>query len=75
VFKEYNCEIIPAKDEKGSPTLVVKNKKKQLNISPFTNIVTEGRKGDKEIRLHSVIVYVDRNNTFYLPEDLAAYLK
>ncbi|MDR3142677.1 MAG: alkaline phosphatase [Tannerellaceae bacterium] len=75
VFKAYACEIIPSKEEKGSPTLVVRNKKKQLNIKPFTNIVTEGRKGEKEIRLHSVIVYVDRNNTFYLPEELAGYME
>ncbi|MDR1403593.1 MAG: alkaline phosphatase [Tannerellaceae bacterium] len=75
VFKNYTCEIIPAKEEKGSPALVVKNKKKQLNIKPFTNIVTEGKKGDKEIRLNSVIVYVDKNNTFYLPEQVAEYLK
>lgn len=75
VFKGYTTEIIPAKDEKGFPTLVVKNKKKQLNIKPFTNIVTEGKKADKEIRLNSVIVYVDENNTFYLPESLAEELK
>ncbi|MDR0430889.1 MAG: alkaline phosphatase [Tannerellaceae bacterium] len=75
VFKDYSCEIIPSKEEKGFPTLVVKNKKKQLNIKPFTNIVTEGKKGDKEIRLNSVIVHVDKTNTFYLPESLAEYLK
>ncbi|MDR1201860.1 MAG: alkaline phosphatase [Tannerellaceae bacterium] len=75
VFKDYTCEIIPSKEEKGSPTLVVKNKKKQLNIKPFTNIVTEGKKGEKEIRINTVIVYVDKNNTFYLPGDLAEYMK
>lgn len=78
VFKDYICEMIPAKEEKGSPTLVVKNKKnrkKQLTINPFTNIVKAGRKGQEEIRLNSVIVYVDANDTFYLPESLADYLK
>lgn len=78
VFKEYTCEMIPAADEKGSPTLIVKNKKnkkKQLTITPFTNIVKAGKKGGEEIRLKSVIVYVDKNNTFYLPTDLAEYLK
>lgn len=75
VFADYTCEIIPAKDEKGSPTLIVKNKKKQLNISPFSNIVTIGKKGQEEIRLNSVIVYVDKNNTFYLPAKLTEYLK
>ena len=75
VFKNYQCEIIPAADEKSNPTLVVKNKKKQLTITPFTNIVKMGKKGKEEIRLHSVIVYVDKNNTFYLPQELAGYLE
>lgn len=75
VFREYTCEMTPAVDEKGSPTLVVKNKKKQMNIHPFTNIVTMGKKGGEEIRLNSVIVYVDANDTFYLPVELAEYLK
>jgi alkaline phosphatase len=34
-----------------------------------------GKKGKEEIRLHSVIVYVDKNNTFYLPQELAGYLE
>lgn len=75
VFKNFKCEIIPAKDEKGSPSLVVKNKKKQINITPFSNIVTIGKKGQEEIRLNSVIVYVDKNNTFYLPTKLVEYLQ
>lgn len=78
VFKEYICEIIPAATEKDSPTLVVKNKKdkkKQLTITPYSNIVKTGKKGEGEIRLQSVIVYVDKNNTFYLPTNLTDYLK
>lgn len=78
VFADYTCEMIPAKDEKGSPTLIVKNKKnrnKQLTIEPFSNIVRAGRKANEEIRLNSVIVYVDANDTFYLPTSLVEYLK
>ena len=75
VFKDFKCEIVPAKDEKGSPSLVVKNKKKQINITPFSNIVTIGKKGQEEIRLNSVIVYVDKNNTFYLPTKLVEFLQ
>lgn len=79
VFKDYTCEIIPAADTKASPTLVVKNKKnknKQLTINPFSNIVKSGnKKTQDEIRLNSVIIYVDKNNTFYLPASLADYLK
>lgn len=74
VFKNFKCEIVPAKDEKGSPSLVVKGKKNQLTIDPFTNIVKMGKKGQEEIRLNSVIVYVDKNNTFYLPTKLVEYL-
>ncbi len=78
VFSAYTCEIIPASDSKGVPTLVVKDKKnknKQLTITPFSNIVKSGRKANEEIRLNSVVVYVDQNNTFYLPADLAQYMK
>ena len=75
VFKDYKCEIIPADDETSSPSLVVKGKKKQLKIQAFTNIVTAGSKGEEPIRLNSVIVYVDKTNTFYLPAKLAGYLE
>ena len=78
VFADYNCEIIPAADKHGSPTLVVKNKKnkkKCLTVTPFTNIVKSGKKGENEIHLNSVVVYVDKNNTFYLPASLVEFLQ
>ena len=78
VFKDFTYEILPAEEKNALPTLVVKNpknKKKQLTITPNTNIVKAGKKGKEEIRLLSVIVYVDKNNTFYLPQQLADYLK
>ena len=78
VFEDYNYEIVPAANEKSFPTLVVKNKKsknKQLIISPYTNVVKMGKKGEEEIKLNSVIVYVDKNNTFYLPEELEEYIE
>ena len=78
VFDGYDCQIIPSAEEKGSPSLVVKNKKnkkKQLTIAPFSNIVKAGKKGQEEIRLQSVVVYVDKNNTFYVPKQLADFLK
>ncbi|MDR0758391.1 MAG: alkaline phosphatase [Tannerella sp.] len=75
VFNGYTYNIIPPAEEKGSPTLVVKNRKKQLAITPNTNIVKAGNKGQEEIRLRSVVIYVDRNGTFYLPESLTEYLK
>lgn len=73
VFADYQYEIVPAKDDKDLPSLVVKNKKKSLEIKPFTNIVKSGK--SDEIRLNSVVVYVDKNNTFYLPQSLADFLK
>lgn len=78
VFEGYDCQIIPAADEKSSPSLVVKNKKnkkKQLSIAPFTNVVKVGKKAQEEVRLHSVVVYVDKNDTFYVPKQLADLLK
>jgi alkaline phosphatase len=75
VFEDYTYSIIPPAEEKGNPTLVVKNRKKQLAITPNTNIVKAGNKGQEEIRLRSVVIYVDKNETFYLPESLTDYLK
>jgi alkaline phosphatase len=75
VFAGYTYAITPPTGKGDFPVLTVKNKKKQLTIKPFTNMVTSGKKGDVEIRLSSVIVYVDKNNTFYLPSLLADYLK
>ena len=78
VFGDCTYEIVPSAEEKGSPTLVVrhaKDKKKQLTVTPNTNIVKLGRKGETEVKLQSVVVYVDVNNTFYLPRSLAEYLK
>lgn len=77
VFSDYTCEIIPAKEGELAPTLVVKNKKdkkKQLTIHAYTNIVKAGKKADQDIILNSVVVYVDKNNTFYLPESLVDFL-
>ncbi|GHT34591.1 alkaline phosphatase [Bacteroidia bacterium] len=76
VFKDYKYEILPAADEKNSPTLVVKAKTRQLTVKPFTNTVTvTAGKVSEDVRLNSVIVYVDKNNTFYLPAELAEQLK
>ena len=75
VFSEYKCEVKAPKEEGGLPVLIVKSKKKQLTITPFSNIVKAGKKANEEIRLNSVVVYVDKNNTFYLPQALTDYLK
>ena len=49
------------------PVLIVKGKKATLTVSPNTNQVKVGR---KVLDLNSVVVYVDRNNTFYVPRQL-----
>jgi alkaline phosphatase len=68
VFNGYSFTI-----KKGdSPLLEVKNKKNTLQIQPNTNIV---KRNGKEIALSSVIVYVDKNDTFYLPQSLAGLLE
>lgn len=78
VFEDFSCEILPAAADDKFPTLIVKNKKdkkKQLTISPFTNIVKLGKKAQDEVYLNSVVVYVDKNNTFYLPTSLVDLIK
>lgn len=75
VLKGYTYSILLPATEKENPTLVVKNKKKQLTITPYTNIVKLGKKGKEEMRLQTVIVYVDKNETFYLPRTITDYLK
>jgi alkaline phosphatase len=69
VFNSKECTI---NKEDNQPVLTVKHKKKVLEIPAYTNIV---KFNGKEIPLNSVIVYVDQNDTFYLPQSLAALLE
>ncbi|MDR2691488.1 MAG: alkaline phosphatase, partial [Dysgonamonadaceae bacterium] len=62
VFKNYACTINTLGN---NPVLTVKNKKTTLEIQPNTNIV---KLNGKELKLNSVVIYVDKNNTFYLPQ-------
>jgi len=64
VFANY-AYTIETNDE--SPVLKIMNANNVLEILPNTNIV---KYNDKEIKLNSVVVYVDKNNTFYLPQSL-----
>ena len=52
--------------------LVVKNKKNTLEADSYTNTVVINK---KKMELPSVMVYVDKNNTFYLPKKLRNYLE
>ncbi|MDR1720479.1 MAG: alkaline phosphatase [Dysgonamonadaceae bacterium] len=58
-------------DNDQTPILEVKNKKNTLQLRPNTNIVLFN---GKEIKLNSLVIYVDQNNTFYLPRSLRNYL-
>ena len=63
VFGE-NCSIKKVNDV---PTLTAKVGRHRLTITPNTNVILVDR---KQMTLESVIVYVDKNNTFYVPRSL-----
>lgn len=67
VFEGFDYKIETPKD--GFPELVVKKGKKKLVIPAFKS---KAYVNDKEIELGSVIVYMDKNETFYLPKSLRA---
>jgi alkaline phosphatase len=68
VFAEYKYSITT---KNNIPVLEVKNKKNRLEIRPNSNIVLVN---GTETKLSTVIVYVDKNNTFYLPKSLRELL-
>jgi alkaline phosphatase len=66
VFKDYKWTINT--DSQSFPVLEIqKDRKNKLTVKPYSNIVVFN---GKEIRLNSVVVYVDKTNTFYLPQSL-----
>jgi len=71
VFSGEKYVIQADKADSTVMVLTVKHKKKTLEIRPNTNIV---RLNGKDIKLNSVVVYVDRKKTFYLPQSLVALL-
>ena len=54
------------------PTLVVKSKKNTLRVPAFSSVATIN---GESFNLGSVTVYIDKNDTFYLPQNLADKLK
>lgn len=79
VFKGYDVEIQRNDKAREYPTLVVRNPAngKSLRITPFTCLieVADTKSGTRTVQLPSVITYVDRSDMFYLPSNLAKYLK
>ena len=61
-----------ADTEKNHPVLTVTNGNNVLKVKANSNVVNLN---GKQIQLQTVVVYVDKNNTFYLPESLADLMK
>ena len=65
VFEGFDIRIDSV--DKYNRRLVVKNKRNVLIADSYANYVTVN---NKRVDLNSVVVYVDKNNTFYLPKEL-----
>ena len=65
VFEGFDIRIDSV--DKYNRRLVVKNKRNVLIADSYANYVTMN---NKRVDLNSVVVYVDKNNTFYLPKEL-----
>lgn len=70
VFDGFQVQIDSL--DKYSYRLTVKNKKNVLVANSYDNYVMVNK---KRIDLNSVIVYMIKNNTFYLPKELRNYLE
>jgi alkaline phosphatase len=68
VFKDYRYTLDTLNND---PVLRVKHKRTIMEVRPNTNVI---KLNGKEVKSRSVIVYVDKNNTFYLPRDLRELL-
>jgi alkaline phosphatase len=64
VFDGLACTVDASK---GEPVLVVRNEGRVMEIRPNTNVI---RLDGEDVKLSSVVVYVDKNGTFYLPRML-----
>lgn len=70
VFAGYNYSI--ENKDTSYPVLVVKKGRNKLEVPAFTSVA---KLNGKSFDLGSVTVYVDKNDTFYLPKDLVNKLK
>jgi len=69
VFANYSFTITNNND---IPVLEIKNNNNVMEVLPNTSIV---KLNGKDISLNSVIVHIDRNNTFYVPKSLRGLLR
>lgn len=70
IFAGMDYSIIDK--DKDIPVLIVKNKKNTLRIPAFSSV---GTINGQQFDLGSVTVYIDKNDTFYLPKNLIDKLK
>ena len=70
VFKGYETKIDSL--DKYHYRLTVKNKRNVLTADSYANYFTIN---NKKVDIESVIVYMDKNNTFYLPKKLRDYIE
>lgn len=59
------------KNDPDFPVLTVKKGKKSLEVKAFSSV---GKLNGKPFDIGSVVVYIDKNDTFYLPKDLVKRL-
>lgn len=70
VFEGMKYEVVAKKDELAK--LIVKQKQNTLEVKASSSVVLYN---GKPVQLESVVVYVDKNNTFYLPRNLNELFK
>ena len=70
VFAGMKYNIVQEKDKPA--ILIVKQKRKTLEITAFSSVATLS---GKPLDLGSVVVFMDKNNTFYLPKNLRMILE
>ena len=70
VFEGFQMQIDSL--DKYNYRLTVKNKKNVLVANSYDNYVMVNK---QRVDLNSVIVYMMKNNTFYLPKELRKYLE
>jgi alkaline phosphatase len=70
VFAGMDYSIVAEKDK--TPTLIVKKGNSTLEVQAYSSVA---KLNGTPFDMGSVAVYVDKNNTFYLPKSLAGKLK
>lgn len=69
-LKNVKCAVDSLAPDKY--ILTVRDKKNSMEIESYTNFVFFNK---EKINLNSLIIYVDKNQTFYLPKELRKYFE